>query len=140
MPPAYTHQPFDFTRIHKHGLEGQHSVPRDVSFLSWSSGVSGRRRLLGCIGVLHYLLRHALGAPHPCVFLTRGFGHQGLVAACVLLGLSFRVHLAHRMPHQRTNQTRMHHWGVCTALLLPTTLCIQMHLAHRMPRQRTSPP
>ena len=78
VPPAHTHQPFDFTRIHKHGLEGQHSVPRDVSFLSWSSGVSGRRRLLGCIGVLHYLLRHALGAPHPCVFLKRGSGHQGL--------------------------------------------------------------
>ena len=96
VPPAHSHQPFAFTRIHNHGLEGQHSVPRDVLSLSWSSGVSGPRRLppSTCYtGVLHYLLWHALGARHPCVIQKQGFGHQGLgtrvwVAACVLLGVS----------------------------------------------------
>ena len=50
-----------------------------------------------------------------------------------------RVHLAYRMPRRRTNQTRMHHMGVCTALLFPATLCIQMHPFHRTPRQNNPP-
>ena len=131
VPPAHTHQPFDFARIYNHGLKGQHSVPRDVSFPKLvflfvgppppptkhrcctsdfppvhthifhrctSICGSARRRLpntkvtpvlfhqctstFSTGALLHSLLRHAHGAPHPCVFLAPGIGYHGFVAAC----------------------------------------------------------